>query len=543
MSGDYKKRIKLLNRLFENNSFLYDLATYSNNNYETLINYLSMIINYYLLSGDMTTYGDSVEMLISKVKEFDSAEIKYIMVPSNHAYLMHTMLHGINGRKRKLDDLLSLLSENVSFYSNHQVSYQTKLFTDPTAAVSSTLDYPNIFFKDILKTPFAKEDINPEQSEKTYYQSILEDRLDNVSSVNYTKCAKAARQIMNAFIPSQPMLIVIPVEDLKSIVDENDIIQGESVAYIPSRYLSFLTLPSKYELLKLCHKEKEKVDESQSEIRYAYGYSRFETITIDDTFKYEANGLTGDPIYDIDTIYGKGNSDDKSFDRDASITDNIYKIKRNHDINITRMNGYYRISNGRHRLLYLINTYIKFKQGAKSPADIEYLKNLFTIPARVVNHIEDKSFNAIIQSLGSKYRLGVYKNDIRNDEADVYLSINNLIFHVRNIAELKDFYAGINDDSVKIKYYVGRDINPEGKEEYKRLFAALANQLQERVFDMSFEQILSFIPEKNINYLELYNEYRIMIDKVDYSRILGIENDYLKRIAQVESSSGYSTKK
>ena len=60
---------------------------------------------------------------------------------------------------------------------------------------------------------------------------------------------------------------------------------------------------------------------------------------------------------------------------------------------------------------------------------------------------------------------------------------------------------------------------------------------------MSFEQILSFIPEKNINYLELYNEYRIMIDKVDYSRILGIENDYLKRIAQVESSSGYSTKK
>jgi hypothetical protein len=543
MGAEYKNAIRLLNRLFDDNSFLHELADYSNNNYQLLLTNISKIITYYLYTEDQRIYP--VNELISRADSLRIEYVKYIMMPSNKAYHTHITLHGVNGKKSNIEDMLTLLSENVSFYGYPRKVFETPLFSEPTGAVSSTLEYPSILFKDILKRPFNRDDINPEESEKTYYESILKDRLDNVDRFNYEKCARVARRVMNTFIPNRPMMIVISADDLKKIVSQEDINRGSSMERIPSRYLSYLFLPSKYELLKLCYKEK-KIVEEEPEIEYSYGYGRYEVLTIDDNFRYEAGpftGLTGDPLYDIDSIYGKENSDDKRFDRDASITDNLYRIKRNHDINVTRMNGYYRISNGRHRLLYLLNTYINFKRAAKSQADIEYIKHLCSIPVRVVNHIEDKTFNEIIRSLGSTYRLGVFKNDIRNDDPDIYLSISNLVFHLRSVDELKELYNGLEDHYVKRKYYVGRDINPEDKEEYRALFASLAIRLQERIFDMSFEQILSFFPEKDLNYLELYNEYRIMVDKVSYSRIVGIENDYLKRAEKTLHYGGSSTKK
>ena len=531
MNLSYSNTIRLLNRLLNNSTFLRELAEYSNKDYYELLSNLSNIIIYYLHTKDQNTY--SIQELINKTKNIDINNSEYLLIPSNQVYKHHLFIHGLNGKRSDLDDLLIELSSDIVFNSYPSNLYYSNIYDNPTAAVTSSLEYPDILFNGILKRPFNNDEINPEESEKTYYESILSKKLPFDSDAESSRCIKTSKRVMNIFIPNKPMLVVIPTKSIINRLQEEELSKNEIYTHIPARFLSFINLPSKYELLKLCYTKKDKKQKETEEASYSYGYNRFESITIDENFIYTGPKLTGDPSYDIDIIYGKATSPDKRFDKTTPFLDNLSKIKRSQDINLVRMDGYYKIENGRHRLLYLLNYYLDYTKGKISKIDLEYIKKMLTITANVRCHIEDQEFNNIIKLLTKKYRVYIYKNELRNDEPNIYISLNNVVYHTKSTEELKDLYDLLNNNINNNKYFVGEEIERENDHNrYNKLFNSLISHYQERITKMSFEDILKIIGRQDINYRVLYNEYRILMNSVTYTEASGIQTGYIKRATQ-----------
>ena len=124
-------------------------------------------------------------------------------------------------------------------------------------------------------------------------------------------------------------------------------------------------------------------------------YTTCELITIDDEFKYYNFELTGNPKIDLQLIYGSKDAHNSIGILTRPSEDNIARIKRNHDISLTKCEDTYLINNGRHRIVYLKHYYEECSQYCDTQEALDTLKNKVTIPAKINKRIEDPQINEI----------------------------------------------------------------------------------------------------------------------------------------------------
>lgn len=88
-------------------------------------------------------------------------------------------------------------------------------------------------------------------------------------------------------------------------------------------------------------------------------YPRYEVIKVDDKFVYDNSEFTGDALYDVDQIYGRLDThNSREVLSSIPLQEKIENIKKSYDISANLRNGKYRISNGRHRLIFLKYYYL-----------------------------------------------------------------------------------------------------------------------------------------------------------------------------------------
>jgi len=153
-----------------------------------------------------------------------------------------------------------------------------------------------------------------------YYESILKTRLSNTLPELYSTASQIAKKTIPKIIAGNPLLVIFK-SNLLTPEEKNTL---EINSYINPSYLSFIKLPSYYELLTICalnngltqntkidintgkyYKEptKEKINSTR------YTYNRYELVSVTSSFLYINDEVTGDPFYDIDKIYGILNTD------------------------------------------------------------------------------------------------------------------------------------------------------------------------------------------------------------------------------------------
>jgi len=93
------------------------------------------------------------------------------------------------------------------------------------------------------------------------------------------------------------------------------------------------------------------------------------------------------------------------------------------------------IANGRHRIIYIL-----------------YNRTPIVIPAKVTRRIKDKETNIILNKLKEMFGISTYKNNILNDEPNILLAFNGLLYEVKDKKTLLEFYDNIINKKTNIIY-------------------------------------------------------------------------------------------
>lgn len=163
-------------------------------------------------------------------------------------------------------------------------------------------------------------------------------------------------------------------------------------------------------------------------IETAFTYMRAENIKLDKSFIYYHSDLSGNVEKDFNFLYSDGRYSDSVFNPlKNKFENNLDEIKKINDITLRKYGDVYHIINGRHRILYLLNS-----------------NNDVIIPvSNVINRIEDEEFNIILKKLIDKYRVVVTKNNLLNDEINVLLEFDGYLYKIRGKDELIEFYNNL----------------------------------------------------------------------------------------------------
>ena len=187
--------------------------------------------------------------------------------------------------------------------------------------------------------------------------------------------------------------------------------------------------------------EEPEVDSERDFGLTALTYAVYESIPIDNTFNYYQCELTGNASVDLHIIYGTRDTHDSTKILTKPIFQNIAKIKRNYDITLTKLDNTYIIVNGRHRIIYLKNFYEENEIGCLTKEELNTLKELVTIPAKVTKRIEDREVNEIIANLiKNYYGIFIQKANFLNDLPELIIIYKSTLCYVKNKEELIDFY-------------------------------------------------------------------------------------------------------
>ena len=273
-----------------------------------------------------------------------------------------------------------------------------------------------------------------------------------------------------------------------------------------------LKLPSPADIEEICREnlrlEKIKLEQKQEqEVLYkkekgfeetGLEYTRPELITIDSNFKYYGMNLSSNPNTDFKLLYSDERYNDTKEPSNPLNNDyhsNISKIKQSTDISITKLGNLNKIKNGRHRIIYILHN--------GKPV---------TIPAKVTRRIEDKEINIILINLKKIFSISACKNNILNDEPNILLISNNMLYEIKDKESLIEFYNNImnnktNEHFSPIKFNIINNINRNQIiSKYKELIFKRYLSIGTKILTSNFTEIIKYFSgEVNSLFYEAYN--------------------------------------
>lgn len=548
-----------INKLFQEPNFFNKLCSISNNNIEEVINNIYLIINYYLSTQDII-YKYNIQELLTKAQSIPKVE-DIIIHPSNSHYERKYKLLGLNSTSILTDTEtieLEILEQQVSYSTQSTISYCAQITPDIKEAITLSHTSPTIVYKSILKQPNQKElPIVTGTKETNYYQSILEIRLKNVDELYRKTVTKKAKRILKRYIGKDSLLVLFPKCTKRYYISNKDISNQETSEYIPSRYLSFITIPSRYKLLSICNENKrirngELIDiktgeEYQTttiveEPTYHVYYSRFETLPITQEFIYSNNEFTGDISYDLDLIYGHL---DTNHSRERTPKDpyrNIDFIKTKDDIHVRLINGKYHIRNGRHRLLFLKNFYVTNYHSYKETDSLDKLRELVTINIGIERTIESPSINNLLSKIKElNPKINIFKTNINNEEPELLIIYDDYVYITSTEEELNILYKYLSNEEYINPYYIGTN-NTKPNINYQDLYDYLILTLKEKLFDMSLTDIIKYLIKEGFYQHDQYflisdfNYYYLYFEYTDLQHYIQLKKLFKKPITIIEDT-------
>lgn len=555
-----------INKLFEQPNFFQRLCTLSNNNIDKVINNIYLIINYYLSTNDVI-YSYSIQdilLLASNTKEVQDIVIH----PSNSYYEKRYKIFGLNYISTMEDPNaieLETIEYQVSYHPCIPYDYLTEITTNIKEAIITSFTSPKIIYKSILKQPTSKElPIVSGTRETNYYQSILEIRLKNVDEEYRKTATKKAKRILKNYIGKDALLVVFPRLTKKYYISNHDISTNSTIELIPSKYLSFIRIPSRYKLISICNQNKqtragELIDintgedyhkeETKKELDYHLYYSRYELIDVTDEFEYTNQEFTQDINYDIDLIYGYLDTNNTKKRISKNPYTNISFIKSKEDIHVRKINGKYHIRNGRHRLLFLKHFYVSNYDSYKEMHQLDRLKDFVKVPASVERTIELPSINNLLDKIKElNPKTTIFKTNINNEDPELIIIIEDNVYITKDESTLEDLYNELSIGNLINKYYIGKNSN-QYKINYEELFDYLIITLKEKLYTMSLTDIINYLIKEgfyqkdqyflisNLNYIYLYFEY------TDFQHYLQLRRVLNKEITIIEDTEDKVIKK
>jgi hypothetical protein len=566
MTSTLKHSCTIINKLFQEPNFFEYLCKLSNNDIEEVIKNISLIINYYLSTQD-NIYTYPLQELLVIAKQTPTLE-GIIIHPSNSIEENKYNFFGLNSTSILQDSRiieLETLEQQVSFTNKSTFFYCAQITDDIKEAIDLSHSSPYIVYKSILKQPNQKEiPIVVGTKETSYYQSILEIRLKNVNDLYRKTVSKKAKRILKRYIGKDSLLVIFPKQTKRYTIQDKDISRQETPIHIPSKYLSFIKIPSRYKLLSICSTNKnlrngelinintglpyESIDSIEEPTYHVY-YSRYEFINITDNFEYTNSEFTQDISYDIDLIYGNLDTNHSREKVQRDPYKNIDFIKTKEDIHVRKLNGKYHIRNGRHRILYLKYFYISNYQAYQEMNSLDKLKQLVTIPASVERTIENQSVNNTISKIKELSSKTLFlKTNINNEEPGLIIIFEDKTYITNTEQELNELYNLLSQNNIYNKFFIGYN-SSQYKIDYEELFDYLIITLKEKIYDMSLTDIIDYLLTQgfyqkdkyflvsNLNYFYLYFEY------VDLQHYIQIKRLFRKNINIVEEIEEKLSKK
>lgn len=268
-----------------------------------------------------------------------------------------------------------------------------------------------------------------------------------------------------------------------------------------------LKLPSISKLMDACRvnkqnlKEKKEREERQTAKcrdamhfeETAFWYATTDLVVFDENFKYYHSNLSGKLEMDFYNLY----HDERYLNNPNSplnnpFFENLDKILKVNDIDITRIGDLYLIGNGRHRILYLM-----------------YFDCEYPIPVSVTKRIEDREFNIILLRLKEKYKISIIKNNIFNEEPNILINYNSKTYNVKNKEELILFEKKLDNSESLDEFYVA---------EYNVIYKNTDNKLFSYIRD---KMIIFWLNHKSLNIFEgNYTDYLKISGEVNSNILL-----------------------
>lgn len=538
---DIKNIINLLNKLLNDKSFLIELCSYSNNDVNRVINNLGEIINYYLNNPSAPIEENISDLFYRVLSEPSIGNDNYLIYPTTSYFENRIRMFGLNSPFDKpknlaieLNRLERQLSQNTIGYKENQI----EIYSDVSKSLSLVFSSPSIIYNSILKQPKTKEKpLIVGATESSYYESILDERLENIRFKTHQSLQTSHRTI-NAFIGKKPLLVIFPSKVVN--LSTKDLEKHRTREYIPTRYLSFLHLPTKYELQQICAYNKNNakgtlvdyntlnpyVPKIIKEPELYVTYSRYEKIPVTKHFIYRNEELTGDIDYDIDLIYGMLDTNGTKDKISSSFDENIIAIKKRYDIIVEKIGNEYEIKNGRHRILYLKNYYVQNYESYKKIHALDKLLEIVSLPMHVDLFIEDPKFNKIIGQLIKNYKIRCFKADHSNDLPAIVLIKGQDVYYLDDVNALNEFYQNTINNQDNSKFYLGKH-SKEINYDYRYISSYLIIKLGSKIYNMSFDNIIRYLfingfyyegvlyKPTSLNIDCLYSEYRDLRYHID----------------------------
>lgn len=546
-----KENIQTLNKRISAPNFYQELCDFSQNDINLVIQNLSKIIAYYLYSDDKIT-SDQLSTLFIKINHFQIQCPKYAIHPTNNFYARKMKRNGVNSNlpfMKMLDSELICLAEFVSVYPN-LIPYGISLYTEIQEALKEALFSPSIVYKDILKQPQKQElPISVGEAENIYYENVFQKRLTGTRASLVRTSANMGKRVLSKIVGQKAVLVFLPIEQVPNM----DLLQGETALHISANKLAFLEIPTYYTLLNFCVQNKgieegTKIEYKTGEIHKEskpatyttsrYYYNRYEKISVTEQFEYQNSEFTGDTLYDIDLIYGSLDSNNSREVLENSFDVNYAKIKEASDIKVRKKKDKYTILNGRHRLLYLKHYYLTNYQYYSEAGQLDRLKEKVTIPMLVEHTIEDQEFVRYLDKINTLASFTLLKNDIRNDNLEFIIIIEDYVYCIRSAIELADLYNLLVAKKYRNPYYIGKNIKQKAYV-YEELMRRLIIVLKKEIENLSFLDLIQYIatnPEivnglnietNNLNFAIFHHIYINFLNKITISKIYNRKIDII----------------
>lgn len=537
-----QEKTNTLKTLLNRESFYQELCSYSNNNINEVITNLSKIIFYYLYSND-SNIDYSLESLFTKITYYLNLSETYIIYPTNTFYYNEIKLLGLNNSvsfTKKTNFNLEKLSSILSAYPEN-IKYSLQAFTNIKEALKASFFSPSIVYRDILKQPINQEQpIIIGESKEKYYESILKTRLSNTLPELYSTASQIAKKTIPKIIAGNPLLVIFK-SNLLTPEEKNTL---EINSYINPSYLSFIKLPSYYDLLTICalnngltqntkidintgeyYKEpkKEKINSTR------YTYNRYELVSVTSSFLYINDEVTGDPFYDIDKIYGILNTDKSRDALSKSFSENIATIKQSANINVKKRKDKYLIQNGRHRLIYLKYYYLSNYEYYQKIGRLDLLKEKVTIPMLVEHQIEDQEFTNLLDELKKITSFTLIKSDTRNDNLEFFIILPNYVYYITSSKDLNNLYKYLKNKNYNNEYLISYNIS-EYNSIYEEVIRYLIITLKEDFSKLSFYELIKYLKNNQNIQSKFQNNFKTLNINLLYIHY----NNYLSRFTTKE---------
>ena len=520
--NEVKRQIANINLLINDEEFLRRLCAFFNNNVENVDKALSLIIIYYLTTLDPFIDYTIEELMKLANRKYDN---NFLFAQVDCLTAKHIKLFGINNSITEGAIPLNLQKTATAISFDPIPRNEELLFTqNPHKAITDLK--PRALYATILKEPKGEEKaVSITEPERKHYTTIMSNHISRITRSNTAALITEGKKIINKYIDTRRHIVVVS-RDHKAIDLGRAVGAFEAIGNIYPPSIGFIELPSVYGLKQICLEnnmpdvEKSRQTTKGTREKYLVSYYRFEPITIDDKFEYFNNEVTGDADYDVDLLYAGYLSRDSKNGISSVFDENLRRIKKSTElIQLTKYGDKYEIINGRHRLIYLKHMYSIMTD----PKVVDRLKREdFSIPALINHGIENDECNQLLQIIRNRHRtVKLLKDNVNDDEVNVIIIIDDRVYRVGNIEELKEFVYSLHQE----KYFVG--INSKVELDYEYIVSRIIFNKKGEYKNLSFIDIIRILKEQGIE----YHGTLLKTDSLDYQEL---HTMYMSILANLE---------